>query len=862
MLQQLAHSSKAGYRNYSQGTGKTKSTGAITRGDHLVQKQLSVLSQGIDKIKATAQYYPQVGDLDGINEESKEECCDLKSTSFVDDACSAMTTFGKPPAMDDVTVKDMSILDFLAKPYLVADLAWTTASVSNSQLGSYPINALLTTNAFWSNKIQGFALYRGTVCFKFAINANPFQAGRLLLHFLPHTNVRTDSSYTSMHNANLVTKTQQPHVELDARDSSAIIKIPYVSPTNFIKAKSSSEYIDWGTLFVTVLSPLVTGAAGSTTVDCALYAWFEDFELAGPTVPQSSKKPGKKFQVKTMSREAVSLSTTPVSDALMHGSRAAASLSSIPFISSIASAASWAMRTASGVASVFGWSKPISEAPASIMSKQYNRYAATSAGIDAAFPLALIPDNKIVATDSVSIRDEDEMSFAFLKSVSSFVTSINWTTVNTSGSSLYSLSVSPQTLYAYGTTTYSTHTTTWRTGPPIFYLSNFFAYWRGSVRVILKIIKTDYHTGRLQVTWTPKGFGSSTSPGLSDGVVAQRWLIDIRDTNVVEIELPWYIATNYLPVSTPSGVLDVLVLNELRVPETAGNSVNILVYYKGGDDFELAGPGVGTTTPYGPIVFSPQAGDEVLKTGPIGDVAPRSMDTFASCLSMGELFCSVKQLLNRYTPILMTTWPSNTTGLSIWPWFIGAMYMNSTTGVLTPALVGGDTLCIIAPMYAMYRGSMKIMHKGSSIDFASGGITTGRSISVAAGISPALPLMNPGALPPVGAPLVNLSPDVAVGTSYYSTNSTVATGVVVSDSGNGVHAFSVPYYCMTKSSLAVVQTNSNLVPSDITTPTTMLTIFGKGSNGSNVDSCIYRAAGDDFQLSYFIGCPPITYSYV
>lgn len=856
MLQQSAHSSKAGQDVY--GLATVHNDGGIIRGTNLVEQIHNTSMQGSHCEYPTA-FYPQAGDLDSKEAATDEGCCDLKSTAFVDDEGSRSVTFGKPTTLDHVTVKDMSILDFLAKPNLAADITWSTVSTNNSIIYSSSINDLLTLNAYWANKIQGFALYRGTACFKLAINANPFQAGRLLLHFLPHVSSRvTDPSYLASHNVNLTTKTQQPHIEVDARDSSCIMKIPYVSPTNFVKAKSSSEFFDWGNIYVSILSALNVGATAPTTVDCALYMWFEDFELAGPTIPQGGNPGSKKFKVKTISREGAEMSEKPISKALMLGSQAADSLSSIPLISAVASSASWALRMASGVASVFGWSKPISEASPGVMTKQYNRYAATSAGSDCSYPMSILPDSRIVVNDSVSIRDEDEMSFAFLKGVAALTDRITWLNSATSGTSIYSSALSPQTIYQAGTTTYSTHTTVWRTGPPIYYLSNFFSYWRGSFKLVIKLIKTEFHSGRLQITWTPRGYGTSATPTLSTGLLSQRWLVDIRESNTIELELPWYIATNYLPCNVPSGTLDILVLNELRNPESAPNSIDILMYYRGGDDFEFQSPGVYKTNSIIPTPFSPQSGDQMTKSGAIGGEAPKRMDTLASCASMGELFTSVKQLISRQAVVPIKTWPSNH-GISVWPWFISMLSMNGSTGNITYPQAGSDTISIIAPMYAMYRGSMVVSVRTATADALSVGVTSGRNNSLSALVQANTALESPNTVSVIGNIQINATADGVYNT--YNDWTALGCGVAITDAGNGMASFSVPYYCTTKSSLTMAQTSVNTIPAIVSTPTSLLSVYGRGFFTTTTDAGLYRSAGDDFQLSYFIGCPPIMYSY-
>ncbi len=882
-VQQSAHSSKAGLGVYGLAVEDDRSTsgenlgvktcvtsvyqgGATEQVTELRENSANYLrsSPGCVEVEVTGAFHCQSGDLDGVTESKVQESVDMKSTAFVDDGETMYRAFPSNKPTDDITVKDMSVVDFMAKPLLAADFTWNTTQTVDTIIYAVSVDTLLQGNAYWANKIQGFAMYRGTACFKLMINPSPFQAGKLLVHWLPNVDFRSsvDPSFVAMHNLNICTKLQQPHVEIDCRDTAAEIHIPYVSPTEFVKGKSASEKIDWGTIYISVLSPLAVGSSSPTTVDCGLYLWFEDFQLAGPCIPQAGGQKGKikKFKVSTMSREAVGVSTKPISTALEYGAKAADSLSSVPVLSAFASTASWALRAASGVAGIFGWSKPMLETPPTAVTKQFNRYGAVADGADCSYPLGILPDNRVETTDVISIRDEDEMSFAFLKKVATVTDRATWLGSASSGTTLLSKTMYPLNNYVAGTTTYSTHTANWRVGPPSFYLANWFAYWRGSFKVLLKIVKTDFHSGRLQITWTPKGYGAVATPNLYNSLIAQRWIVDIRETNMIEIELPWFIAGNYLPVSQGSGVFDVIVLNELRYPETVSSGVELLFYVSGGDDFELAGPGCSNTTNV-PYPFSPQAGDQLIKSGAIDQSATKPHTLEPSTLSMGEIFTSVKQLLSRQGVLKLTTWNFDL-GVVVWPWTASVLSMNSTTGALQLPLLGGDAYCVLAPMYAMYRGSMKITLRTSEVDLPSAGYTTGRNNSVVGVVNPTYVVEKPNTVDIIG-PWSNLPSryysEAAI--TSYTDYVTCNAGVAVSDSGNGVHAFSVPYYCPTKGSLTLQNTSGTKIPSLYSTPTAVLEMTGRGSTTTSSGCGFYRSAGDDFQFSYFLGAPPVIYSY-
>ncbi len=72
----------------------------------------------------------------------------------------------------------------------------------------------------------------------------------------------------------------------------------------------------------------------------------------------------------------------------------------------------------------------------------------------------------------------------------------------------------------------------------------------------------------------------------------------------------------------------------------------------------------------------------------------------------------------------------------------------------------------------------------------------------------------------------------------------------------------MPYYARTRCSLVEQTINwgtpSVCVPADISQPLHALSIYSKGNLGTYA---LYRSFADDFQLSYFLGCPPVAYGY-
>jgi hypothetical protein len=743
---------------------------------------------------------------------------------------------------DDIEVRDQSMADFLAKPQLLNTTTFTTGNADDDLIYSVDVATALLANSYWTNKMQGFNLVRGTAVLRVQINANPFQQGKLLISFLPNEAPITssgDSSYAAMHTTTMAGLRQLPCVELDLRQSVAILKIPWCAPTNWYNIKHPD--FTWGKFRINVLAQMRTGSAGETSISVFSYLHFEDFEFAAPSIPQAGGKSKGKFATKTFTKsqeaaEATAAGATPVADAFRLVSKASNTLSGIPILSSVMRPLSWVTGYASRIASSLGWAKPrLADAPLAV-TRQYNRYLPNSDGIDTGIKLALTSDNAICISDKYSLTDQDEMSFEFLKRVSTVINRTNWSTGDAVGTSLYSILPDPLQVCGVYSKTIGAHTVTYAQGPPIFYLAGLFNNWRGSLRYTLKIAKTDFHRGRIMITWTPTQGNSVTAPvATGNAVLALRHIVDIQEGAEITLDLPYLQAYNYLPTGLASGQLDVTVLNALRCPETCNSSIELIHYFSGGPDFEFAVPAAGTmyANPAYVAPFSPQVG--VLDATSIGNGQVQSENNFYVAESIGEKFTSVKQLLSRASKFYRGS-SGNESAFTLWPWFRSVLSMTAVTGVLAQPTLGGDLYNMITQMYVWNRGSIRItvgtdstapMYVANTI-FEGGGLNAFASSGL---------LLDSNA------------------TGSFSTNVNLVSGTAISvQEGLGIMSMELPYY-----SLAGASTNYNSLPASSTSPydksmcLSQLTFQQASATKAN----IFRSTGDNFQVSYFIGAPPL-----
>jgi len=531
------------------------------------------------------------------------------TTTFIEDAAIASSTIRNdesvqllgPPAMDD-----NSISDFFAKPRLLYTGTWATTDGILAELQALNIWNELTSHSIWSKKLAGYNLIRATAVVRVVINALPFQQGRLMVTFIPNQPTRDVYMVkdTPQRFLNRCQATQLPHVELDCRSTSTELVIPYVAPTSHINV--SNPVYTWGVASLRVLSPLLVGT-GSNTVGYSIFMYFKDLELSAPifTAEAGGRRVRRSVPQPTpMATSDVLVSEEPngllsnISKAVVN---AADSLSIIPEISWITKPVGAIAGVVGDIAKIFGFSKPLNTQECMPVLSKSSRYMVNANPSSNAVSYAVNANAKLEPINGFAGSDVDEMAINYLKSIPAFIDGFSFATSATVDQQLYSLNLRPYNISEVTTKNASY----WRSRPPAFWLASHCLYWRGSINITMKFIKTVFHSGRLLVTFTPYG---STSPTLNESAYSLRQIIDIRETDEITINLPYNRESQWLTnlgntsenLLSSLGRFSVRVLNPLVASDTCASSVQVMIYASGGHDFEIAVPLGGDSAVYYP----------------------------------------------------------------------------------------------------------------------------------------------------------------------------------------------------------------------------------------------------------------------
>lgn len=764
------------------------------------------------------------------------------------------------PPFADYLVRDDKLADFFAKPQLIGTLAWSTASAQNVNLLDFSIKSLLL-NAPYADKLKGFGMYRAKFVVRVELNANPFQQGMLLLHYIPNQvdRVAVDPGFLSRVNLNLTAKVQHPSCYIFASDKSVEFEVPYISPSLFYDVVNGKY--DWGNVKLDVMLPLATGASGPTDTEVTVFGYFKDSEFLAPVVPQSSNRVVVR---KNEDKE----SGKPVTQGLLAVSKAATALSGIPLISSFMQSAAFSARTVASLTSYFGFSKPRLDSQIMFMTPQPGRHMNSSTGGDQSHPLGIQSDISVDSLDTHSITGMDEMSLAFLKKIPHYVGTLNWTTSQSPDTTLSSLLLTTYLPRGDFTTSAAGHTMSYAQSGPIWYMSNFFRHWRGSMILNVKIAKTKFHTGKLLVAYQPGD--KPVAPTNSTSVFCLRNIIDISEQDEFTIEFPYLVWKTWLDTGAnvvaggrAMGLVRISVLNQLRCPETAASTVQLFMTMTYGDDFQFNSPcgprdvTNGAAYSVQPIVVSPQSGSVVFSS-PIASSSKLTINNNPNTKASGDVFSSIKQLYNRMTAVRVILGGASETLAGEYtcnPFVLGGTYLNPTSGALNN---GGGAYCdaysLFAPMYMFHRGTMRL-----DVDLFSTGIQPwfNTSVSTLKGTNYDFIQLTSNV---TGMVDVTSTDPLAIG----FTNAHVLGSPTVGYepiSHNETSYLRVPPYSAFPAFILPMQDSRG--SADLSTPQANIVFSVKEAVGQTATPAHYgRGPADDWVSSFFLCAPPLLVSYV
>ena len=729
-----------------------------------------------------------------------------------------------------------SIKDYLGRPQVVKNGIITTTQVQGDSVVRVNLPDDLLALPMYREKTRGFLGFRATVNLRFQANAQRFQQGRLFITYFPQRTL--NQRKFDVVSASLTLSTQLPRVDFDfSTDSDVALSVPYVSPTLGYNQVDGTGPM--GTYDVRIYSPLVS-PAGPATVDWTLWCWFTDVELDFPAFTPQMSRPKRQMRRLSPSEEEAALANNgPISGIFSRVTRAANIFKDVPLISSVASNVSWVSSILGNTASAFGWSNPDAQNSVHFSKINLAHDIANVNAVGSAVNMGLLSDNKVQAMPGFAGTDVDEMSFNYLTGIPSYVSEFTISTSDTFGAPVWGMQLGVAFM---NTISPSGPAYLWPT--PMMYIANMFEYWRSGFVYTFKFVKTEFHSGRYVVVFTP---GGGIAPLLfSETPYLYREVLDLRISTEFTVTIPYVSTIPYQSAGSNIGRVDVYALNPLVAPTTVSPTVKVLVEVAADDTFEVAVPRI---VRYTPVMYTPGTGapsldddvDEVFEPQALGQDVQDSFkeSTFmppapsiagvsnddggisASSHCVGEKILSLRSLAKRAAPYLNLVAPTTTGTITFRPKIVGLK--NASDTITQATSFGVDYVTLTAVLFNYQRGGLKFYAYGPP-DYLRIGFAPNRISTV-----------------PVTQEVTDtfISSPLAI-----ATGPPIAGGVVVT----------VPQYSRTHCEMYRFYTAATPLPNDVYCSD--LRVYVK-ANAPFSNLRVLRQAADDWSCGFFTGCIPL-----
>lgn len=554
--------------------------------------------------------------------------------------------------------------EYFRRPRLIQS---GTLSASASPLFNFDITKdSLFTDVFPTGleRLEGVEGVRFKMVFTVTVAATPFHGGVVALAYQYGSSIFDPDQFCRV--TLTPACTNLPHVRLNVAEETMVqLSIPFLFDLDYIPLDISQagnrKYGALGLLQIVPTPTLTT--SGPPTFKC--FAHLEDLELIGarPSAFQLITAQSGLHTVQP-SGAASLLAEARENKLISRGLSAASKIVSsvgaaVPSFLPISGPTSWALRMMSGVASVFGYSKP-RDATKPARHQRTDYIGEMNVDMPSnAFALAATAENTLRIDNTLSATNDDEMSLKFITSKYSQICLTSLSTSDTMGTRIWGTTTCLMNFwYRLGLTKPFCNL-----DPPIsgvdsnclmpsglMYWSNFFRLWRGSLKFRFTFGKCKLHAGRVIVGFVPfplqrarNGPNNRNIPALEVDPVSSfpqpfsySAVFDLKDASTFEFEVPYISPFLWTYSDGYTGGITMTVLDPLISSGESSTLVPVLVEVAGGDDFEFAVPTSNSMAP-----CSGNTGLNVYTQSGLGVASDRRVEEYTT----GEAILSAKQLL-------------------------------------------------------------------------------------------------------------------------------------------------------------------------------------------------------------------------
>jgi hypothetical protein len=656
------------------------------------------------------------------------------------------STFGMADA------SDADLGSFFSRPIKIAAYPWAV-----NQLFFVKFNPwnLFFTNPRVMNRITNFNLLRCKLHVRIVLNGNGFYYGRAIASYIPlhtHDEFTRDRAFFIQ---DVVAASQRPHVYLDPTYSQGgTIQLPFVWYKNALNIPLM-EWDEMGTMVIHGIQNLKNSNGNTDPITVSVFAWAEDVSLSIPTCQDpGALTPQLKevFVPQAKDEYGMGIVSRPASMV----ARAAGALSNAPVIGMYARATELAARAIGGIATIFGYSRPVELAPIVPYKPTLIGNLCNTNVSDTSQKLTLDVKQELTIDPRVmGLGDSDEMDILSVAMRESWLTSFAWPLGEPIETPLWHCEVSPVLWNELNSEIHM---------PACCFAAMPFRRWKGTMKYRFQFVASAFHKGRIKIVYEP--FYPTTNEYNTnylrvvdlakerDFTVSIGWgseLALLNHRQPGQDTVPYTDGTPLFapPTSFANGVISVYVVNELTAPtDDSANGIEVNVFVSVGEDFEVYDPDSAYIENYvffdpdtPPTIlaqsqvqaepFEPQSGEEVMNQ-PDSDLTKAESEPIKSDVNQtlatqlptashlvdvyyGDPIASFRQCLKRYTLHTVITPPDSTASATLitlknsnFPYYRG-----NCPGAVDTSAVGGYNYCkatlmnYVTAAYTCRRGGIR-----------------------------------------------------------------------------------------------------------------------------------------------------------
>lgn len=764
---------------------------------------------------------------------------------------------------------DTTLQHFFSRPIKIYETGWGTGTALYASIDPW---SLYFNNVRVVNRISNYKLLRCKLHIKVVLNGNGFFYGRALAAYMPLFNLNTLNTNRALIPLDLMQVSQLPHIFLNPTLSAGgEMMLPFFYYFNNLNIPSSN-WVNMGNLYLRSLSNLKHANAATDNVTVSVFAWAEDVVLSGLT----SVEP---FTLAPQSGEIAEAASGIISRPATAMAKAMGMLTGIPSISTFAMATQGALTATAGVAKCFGYSRPLNIKEPRVVVIRPSANLSTCDTPDLSNKLTVDSRQELSVDLKLSGLDEttDPLAIRTISQKEAYLTKFLWSTTAPGETLLWNTAVSP---VLWGENVVGTvveyHL------PPMAVAALPFQYWTGSIRFRFQLVTSAFHKGRIKIAYDPNFFISNeyntNYVHVFDIAECNDFTISIanmQDRTLLSHAKPGidaltglYSTTLLTSVPAGNGRLGVFVVNELTTPNsTVNNDIEVNVFVSTGDDFEVFVPDDHIQR----FVFKPQSGiipeaiggsetDKPTHTSDIMLGGPIDAGTHTNLVYAGEAIVSFRELLHRYS--IHHTIGGTLNGASIatevasmFPYYRGNVpnAINTTAAAAPYNYCNTLLLHWLVACHSGWRGSLRW-----KANFRGGGVYSNRLRTMVTRVPRPVTYERTGVL--LTAATSSSSAAIAcmtgVGTGpvpvgKYPTGYNGAA--YVADLSANVLEWESPFYHDAR----FIGSKTANYTSAVNTEGYALSMVGTLSPAAAYD--MFVAIGEDFQVYFWTGLPPVYY---